>query len=98
MQGRWAVGAAAIAVPVVAGCVNGVVPAPLPTCNPLNTKIIACPPAVQTLRFREILAGKLRHVGAEASTHYGRNGQLIAGGLHNVRMVARRGAAEAARQ
>ena len=42
--------------------------------------------AVQTLRLKDILAGKLRHAGAEASTHYGRNGQLIAEGLHNVRL------------
>ena len=44
-----------------------------------------CVPAAQTLRFKEILGGKLRHAGAEASTHYGRSGQLIAGGLYNVR-------------
>jgi hypothetical protein len=80
VQGRWA-------LRDCCHCFNGVV------CRPSNlhcpNKLDPCPAAVQTLRFKEILAGKLRHVGAEASTHYGRNGQLIAGGLYNVRILAR---------
>ncbi len=38
-----------------------------------------------TLRLGEVLAANLTAAGAEASTHYGRNGQLLARGIYEVR-------------
>lgn len=38
-----------------------------------------------TLRLGEVLSANLMAAGAEASSHYGRNGQLLAQGIREVR-------------
>jgi hypothetical protein len=39
---------------------------------------------LQVLRLPDVLESQLTSLSAEASTHYGRNGALLASGIHKV--------------